>query len=156
VGVIQRRFERKGEAGGVLLIDDYGHHPTEIVATLATLKTCYPDRRAVVLFQPHRYTRTRALLEEFTQAFNQADRLIVTEIYAAGEAPIPGVSGEALYEAIRAHGHRDVHFEPEVERLPARVAPDLAPGDVVLTLGAGSISGIGREILRLLQNESGA
>ena len=156
VGVIQRRFERKGEAGGVLLIDDYGHHPTEIAATLATLKTCYPDRRAVVLFQPHRYTRTRALLEEFTKAFNQADRLVVTEIYAAGEAPIAGVSGEALYEAVRAHGHRDVRFEPEVERLPARVVPDLVPGDVVLTLGAGSISGIGREILRMLRHEAGA
>jgi len=156
VGVIHRRFERKGEAGGVLLIDDYGHHPTEIAATLATLKTCYPDRRAVVLFQPHRYTRTRALFEEFTKAFNQADRLILTEIYPAGETPISGVSGETLYEAIRAHGHRDARFEPEVERLAALVTADLTAGDVVLTLGAGSISGIGQEILRMLGNEDGA
>jgi len=155
VGVIHRRFEIKGEAGGVVVIDDYGHHPTEIRTTLATLKACYPNRRAVVVFQPHRYSRTSALFEEFTTAFNQADRVILTEIYAAGEKPITGITGLALFESIRAHGYREALFEPDLDRLAAVVVSGLNSGDVVLTLGAGSISSTSDEILRLLKNEAG-
>jgi len=152
---IHRRFQIKGEAGGVIIIDDYGHHPTEIKATLAALKICYPDRRIVVLFQPHRYTRTKALLEEFSTAFNQADRLIVTEIYPAGEKPIEGVTGLGLAEAVRNHGHHETGFCPEVKDLAAEVAPELTPGDVVLTLGAGSIWQAGEELLSLLSHGPG-
>ncbi|MBW2084837.1 MAG: UDP-N-acetylmuramate--L-alanine ligase, partial [Deltaproteobacteria bacterium] len=145
----------KGEAGGVVVIDDYGHHPTEIRTTLATLKACYPNRRAVVVFQPHRYSRTSALFEEFTTAFNQADRVILTEIYAAGEKPITGITGLALFESIRAHGYREALFEPDLDRLAAVVVSGLNSGDVVLTLGAGSISRTSDEILRLLKDEAG-
>lgn len=155
VGVIHRRFEIKGEAGGVVVIDDYGHHPTEIRTTLATLKACYPNRRAVVVFQPHRYSRTSALFEEFTTAFNQADRVILTEIYAAGEKPITGITGLALFESIRAHGYREALFEPDLDRLAAVVVSGLDSGDVVLTLGAGSISRTSDEILGLLKDEAG-
>lgn len=152
VGVIHRRFENKGEKAGVIVIDDYGHHPTEIRATLSALKSSYPDRKTMVLFQPHRYSRTKALFAEFTSAFNKADRVIFTEIYPAGEAPIEGVNGRALYESVRAHGHRDVGFEPEFERLAERAVAELEPGSVVLTLGAGSISTISDRILGLLEN----
>jgi len=155
IGVIHRRFELKGEIGGITVIDDYGHHPTEIRSTLTALKTCYPDRRAVVVFQPHRYTRTKALLEEFTAAFNQADQLYLTEIYPAGEKPIEGITGLALYESIRAHGYREATFEPDLGRLAAQVVSGLEKDDVVLTLGAGSISRISREILRLLKDGAG-
>lgn len=152
VGGIQRRFHLKGEAAGITVIDDYGHHPTEIRATLAALKACYPDRRKIVLFQPHRYTRTQALFEEFATAFNQADRLILTEIYAAGEEPIKGVTGRALAESIRTHGHHESDFSPDVDSLASKVASELNPGDVVLTLGAGSVWRVGEQLLEILKN----
>jgi len=152
VGGIQRRFQLKGEAAGITVIDDYGHHPTEIRATLTALKACYPDRRKIVLFQPHRYTRTQALLEEFATAFNQADHLILTEIYAAGEEPIKGVTGRALAESIRIHGHHESDFSPDVDSLASKVASELNPGDVVLTLGAGSVWRVGEQLLEILSN----
>ena len=148
---VGRRFERKGEEGGVTVIDDYGHHPTEIKATLSALADCFPDRRKVIVFQPHRYTRTESLFEDFLSAFNQADRLVVTEIYSAGEKPIEGVNGRLLAEAVRSHGHRDVVFHEELSSLAETVVELLAPGDVLLTLGAGSINLIGEESLRLLK-----
>lgn len=154
-GGIHRRFQLRGEAAGVLVIDDYGHHPTEIKATLSALKGCYPDRRAVVLFQPHRYTRTQALFEAFSTAFNQAERVILTDIYPAGEKPIDGITGLALLESIREHGHHGADYEPDVERLAARVATELSPGDVVLTLGAGTISKVGEILLDMLRHGTG-
>ena len=152
---IQRRFQRKGEVGGITVIDDYGHHPTEIKATLAAMRACYPDRRLVVLFQPHRYSRTSALFEDFAQAFNQADRLILTEIYAAGETPLPGVTGVKLADSVREHGHHDADYEPSVEELPQRVLPELRSGDVVITLGAGNIFRAGEALLELLRDGAG-
>lgn len=147
---VGRRLEKKGEAAGVMVIDDYGHHPTEIKATLSALSACYPGRRKVVAFQPHRYTRTQSLLGEFLSAFNEADKLVVTPIYAASEPPIPGVTGEALAAAIASHGHRGVSFHGDLATLPGALAGELRPGDVFLTLGAGNIAQVGPQVLRLL------
>ncbi len=136
---VERRFHLRGEAGSVMVVDDYGHHPTEIKATLAAARQGWSERRLVVLFQPHRYTRTRDLLDDFAHAFKDADHLFVTEIYAASEQPIPGVSGAKLVEAIRAAGHPSVTFVERKEQLVEAVFPQVKPGDLVLTLGAGDI-----------------
>ncbi|GHV56268.1 UDP-N-acetylmuramate--L-alanine ligase [Deltaproteobacteria bacterium] len=148
---VGRRFEKKGEIRGVTVLDDYGHHPTEIRATLAALTDCFPRRRRVVAFQPHRHSRTYKLFQEFISAFNQTDRLIVTDIYGAGEAPIEGVDARRLAEAIRSHGHRDVTYHDNLATLGDSLAASLAPGDVLLTLGAGNIHIVGEEVLRLLE-----
>jgi UDP-N-acetylmuramate--alanine ligase len=151
----ERRFERLGEAAGVLVVDDYGHHPTEIRATLEALRTRAGERRTVVLFQPHRYTRTQHLRQEFLTAFNEADVLVVMDIYAAGEAPIPGVSAPDLAEGIRAHGHRNVtYLGSDRARVAAHVCEISRPGDLVLTLGAGDVSQLGPDILRRLEAEA--
>ncbi len=150
---IERRFESKGEAAGVRIVDDYGHHPAEIRATLSAARSLHPGR-VVVVFQPHRYTRTHLLLEDFSTAFHQADVLWVTEIYAAGEDKIPGVDGQVLADAVRAHGQRDVRFTPDLEELPAVLAKALEPGDLLITLGAGNISALGPRVLRALAGES--
>jgi UDP-N-acetylmuramate--alanine ligase len=148
-GGVQRRFTVRGDAGGVTVVDDYGHHPAEVKATLRGAREAF-RRRVVCLFQPHRYTRTRDLLGEFATAFNDADALLLTDIYAAGEEPIPGATSESLAEAIRACGHRDVTLVPRAEL--ARVARDrVRPGDLVLTLGAGDITAVGPELLELLR-----
>jgi len=147
---VDRRFQIKGTVRDILLVDDYGHHPAEIQATLAAAKAGF-DRRVVVLFQPHRYTRTQKLLREFFTAFYQADVLLVTEIYAAGEPAIPGVSGRRIAEGVARHGHRDVTFVPDKGELAAAALPRLMPGDLVLTLGAGDIVRVGEEILERLQ-----
>ncbi len=147
---VQRRQQIIGEARKILLMDDYGHHPTEIRATLAALRAAYPDRRLVVLFQPHRYSRTQGLMKEFFTAFHEADLLVLTDIYSAGEQPMEGVSGEILAEGVKRHGQRHVLFCPEIEVLPAQVLPHLRGGDVVLTLGAGNINRIGDKILEKL------
>jgi len=147
---VDRRFQIKGTVRDILLVDDYGHHPAEIQATLAAAKAGF-DRRVVVLFQPHRYTRTQKLLREFFTAFYQADVLLVTEIYAAGEPAIPGVSGRRIAEGVARHGHRDVTFVPDKGELAAAVLPRLMAGDLVLTLGAGDIVRVGEEILERLQ-----
>jgi UDP-N-acetylmuramate--alanine ligase len=148
-GGVQRRFTVKGEVGGVTVVDDYGHHPTEVMATLAGARRAF-GRRLVVAFQPHRYTRTHDLMKEFSTAFNDSDVLFVTSVYAAGEEPIPGATGEALAEAIRAHGHRDVTYVEKRVDVPAAVAPRLREGDIVLTLGAGDITQVGQDLLTLL------
>lgn len=145
-----RRFELKGEPKGIMVVEDYGHHPTEIKATLDGAKRGW-ERRLVAVFQPHRYTRTAHLLDDFARAFNQADVLVLTEIYPAGEAPIPGVSGRGLYEEIVRFGHKDVHFEPDPAAIPARLEGLLRPGDIVIVLGAGSINRIVPEILARLE-----
>jgi UDP-N-acetylmuramate--alanine ligase len=146
---IERRFERKGEASGVAVVDDYGHHPAEIRATLAAARQVH-DGRIVVVFQPHRYTRTQHLFDEFATAFHQADLLVLTEIYAAGEEKIPGVESARLAEAIRAHGQRDVRFVADLDAVPEALAADLAPGDLVITLGAGNVSSLGPKLLAAL------
>jgi len=147
---VERRFHLRGEAGGVMVVDDYGHHPTEIRATLAAAKQGWTDRRVIVLFQPHRYTRTRDLLEDFSRAFTDADRLFLTDIYAASEQPIPGVSGARLAEAIRASGHPSVTFVERKDDLVNQVLPEIKPGDLVLTLGAGDIWKSGPALLARL------
>jgi UDP-N-acetylmuramate--alanine ligase len=146
---VQRRFTVRGEAAGITVVDDYGHHPAEVMATLAGARAAF-GRRLVVAFQPHRYTRTRDLLPEFARAFNDADLVVVTGIYAASEEPIPGVSGEALVEAVRAHGHRNVSYVERRADVAAVLFPRLEKGDLVLTLGAGDITQVGPELLKLL------
>jgi UDP-N-acetylmuramate--alanine ligase len=145
---VDRRFQTRGEAGGVLVIDDYGHHPTEIAATLETLRARAGARRTVVLFQPHRYTRTHALWDDFCRAFHSADTLLVTDIYPAGEEPIPGVTSEALAKAVAEKGHRHVVYAGDLRTASKRLADEARDGDVVLTLGAGSVGSAGEELLK--------
>ena len=147
---IHRRFEVKGEPRGILIIDDYGHHPTEIRATIGAIRDSW-KRPLTVVFQPHRFTRTRDLFDEFLTAFEGADRLILTEIYAAGEDPIAGASSEALYQAIKRKGHLDVEFVPDKNAIVGQLAADLASGDVLLTLGAGDIYRVGEALVEALQ-----
>jgi UDP-N-acetylmuramate--alanine ligase len=146
---IERRFERKGEAAGVQVVDDYGHHPAEIRATLAAARQVHPGR-VVVVFQPHRYTRTQLLFEDFTTAFHLSDLLVLTEIYAAGEDKIADVDGARLADAVRAHGQRDVRFVADLDAVPAVLVPELRAGDLVITLGAGSVSSLGPKLLAAL------
>jgi len=151
---VQRRFQIRGRARGVTVVDDYGHHPAEIRATLAAAKAGF-ECRVVTVFQPHRYTRTQHLRQEFLTAFNQTDVLIVMDIYPAGEAPIPGVTGEDLAEGIRAHGHRNVtYLGSDRTRVLAHLAEITRPGDLVLTLGAGDVSQLGPELLKRIDADS--
>jgi UDP-N-acetylmuramate--alanine ligase len=151
---VQRRFQVRGRAAGVTVVDDYGHHPAEIRATLAAAKAGF-DARVVTVFQPHRYSRTLHLRQDFLTAFNQADVLLVMDIYAAGEAPIVGVSGADLAEGIRAHGHRDVTYVGDDKaRVVQRLVELTRPGDLVLTLGAGDVGHIGPELLLRLGADS--
>jgi UDP-N-acetylmuramate--alanine ligase len=151
---VQRRFQIRGTAGGVTVVDDYGHHPAEIRATLAAAKAGF-DSRVVTVFQPHRYSRTLHLRQEFLTAFNQADVLVVMDIYPAGEAPIPGVTAVDLADGIRAHGHRNVtYLGNDRARIVDHVCEISRPGDLILTLGAGDVSQLGSDILRRLDAES--
>jgi UDP-N-acetylmuramate--alanine ligase len=145
---VDRRFQVRGEEGGVLVVDDYGHHPTEIRATLETLRARAGGRRTVVLFQPHRYTRTRALWDEFGRAFHAADVVLLTDIYPAGEEPIEGVTAEALARALAEKGHRNVAWVGSLKEATERLAGCVLEGDVVLTLGAGNVGSAGEEVLR--------
>jgi len=150
LGGVQRRLEVKGEAKGVTVVDDYGHHPTEIKMTLQAAKECWPERRLVVVFQPHRYTRTQALFDDFTRAFYQSDVLAILPIYAASEEPIEGVSAQALSEGIKAHGHKQVIYFDGLSEAAARLVGILTPGDLLLTLGAGDVWKVGMELLKEL------
>jgi len=145
-----RRFELRKTVGGVMVIEDYAHHPTEIKATLEAAKRGFA-RRVVAVFQPHRYTRLSKLMTEFATAFNQADVLVLTEIYPAGEDPIPGVTGRALYEEVRQFGHRNVVFEPDLKGIGAVLKEILVPGDIVLVLGAGNINKTIPDIIAMLE-----
>jgi UDP-N-acetylmuramate--alanine ligase len=150
-GGVQRRFQVIGQADNVTVVDDYGHHPAEVRATLAAAKAGF-DRRVVVIFQPHRYTRTLHLYQEFLTAFNQADVLVVMDIYPAGETPIEGVSASDLADAIRAHGHRDVtYLGRDRARVLDHVIDISRPGDLVITLGAGDVGLLGPELLHRLE-----
>jgi len=144
---VQRRLEIKGETNGVIVIDDYGHHPTEIKITLKTVAENWPDRRKVVVFQPHRYSRTRALFDEFTRAFYQSDVLVVLPIYAASEKKIKGVSSQILCEGIKAHGHKEVIYADGFKAAHSLLKQTLQPRDVLLTLGAGDVWKVGMEVL---------
>jgi UDP-N-acetylmuramate--alanine ligase len=149
-GGIHRRFEVKGEEREILVVDDYGHHPEEIRATLRAAREGFP-RRLVVAFQPHRYSRTRDLFNDFLEAFDDADALIVTDIYSAGEERIDGVSAEALCHALKRRGHLDVRYVPGRETVAGAVLEIIRPGDVVLTLGAGDIHRTADELLGLIR-----
>lgn len=148
---VQRRMQKKGEVGGISIVDDYGHHPTEIRATLEAIKQAWPQKRLVVLFQPHRYSRTKALFKEFQTCFHKADYLIISDIYPASEEPIPGVTGESLLEATKLHGQRHTLYIGELDNMAEELLPILREGDLVLTLGAGNIVKVGEELLALLQ-----
>src|ERR1700736_4970950 len=147
---IDRRLQHIADvqtaAGRVTIIDDYGHHPTEVAATLEALRQGYPDRRIVLAFQPHRYTRTHDLIDDFSKALSTADALLVTEVYAAGEAPIPGADGRAICRAIRGRGNVEPIFVDKVEDLAESLADVIQDGDVIVTMGAGHISAISHEL----------
>ncbi len=145
LGGLARRFQIKGEKKGIVFVDDYGHHPTEIHTVLKTAKEVWPFRRLVVLFQPHRYTRTRDLAERFAVSFYYSDLLVVFPIYPAGESPIDGVDHHNLAREIKSHGHKDVFVQDAMEA--QLVLPLLRQGDVVLTLGAGDIFRLGEELI---------
>jgi len=149
---IHRRFEVKGEAGGVTVIDDYGHHPQEIKVTLRAAREAYGGR-VIAIFQPHRFTRTRDLFDSFLEAFDDADLLILTEIYAAGEDPLEGIDGETLAEALKRRGHADVRFVREPQAIVEAVRPALRGGDIVVTLGAGNLHQICQPLLDALARE---
>jgi UDP-N-acetylmuramate--alanine ligase len=149
-----RRFQFKGEEKGITVVDDYGHHPTEIKATLSAARIGAPNRRIVVLFQPHRYTRTHDLMDEFASAFNNADVLLVTDIYAASETPIEGVNAEVLTGRIKSYGHKNAEYVGEVDGAAQRLGAVVREGDLVITLGAGSVHRAGDQLLSLLRGEA--
>jgi UDP-N-acetylmuramate--alanine ligase len=155
-GGIQRRLEVTGEIGGVTIVDDYGHHPTEIDATLRAIRSVWPNRRLMVVFQPHRYSRTQALWQEFCAPLSAANVLLLTEVYAAGERPIPGVSGMLIHQGVQALGHREAVFLPQKEDLAAQVLKLVQAGDVLLTLGAGDVWKVGEHVLRALKEGEAA
>ena len=153
---VGRRFQSYGNItlpenrGHALLIDDYGHHPVEMAATLAATRGAYPQRRLVLAFQPHRYSRTKDLFEDFVAVLNQTDALVLTEVYAAGEAPIVAADSKALSRAVRVHGKVEPLYVEDVAALPATLLNVLQDGDVVLTMGAGSISAVPKQLLALV------
>jgi UDP-N-acetylmuramate--alanine ligase len=148
---VARRFEIKGKFSGVTLIDDYGHHPTEIRATLEAARGC-GYKRLLVLFQPHRYSRTQHLWQEFKSAFNQADVVVITDIYAAGEAPMEGITGELLAEAVSAAGHKNVVYSSTLQGGIEYMLRESRPGDAVMTIGAGSVGRVTEELALLLDS----
>jgi UDP-N-acetylmuramate--alanine ligase len=135
---IGRRFELKEKINNIMIIEDYAHHPTEIATTLDAAKRGWM-RRIVAVFQPHRYSRLSALMKEFATSFNQADVLIMTEIFAAGEKPIEGISGKVLFEEIKQFGHKSIYYEPDLKKVPALTAKLVLPKDIIIVMGAGSI-----------------
>jgi UDP-N-acetylmuramate--alanine ligase len=145
----ERRFQLLGEVDGIMVVDDYGHHPTEVAAVLAAARAGI-DRRVVVVFQPHRFTRTAQLHEAFGAALAAADEVVLTDIYAAGEDPVPGVTVDLIAEAARARGAAPVHVVRPLDAIAPLVARLARPGDIVITLGAGSIGTVGEDILREL------
>ncbi|HEX8878499.1 MAG TPA: UDP-N-acetylmuramate--L-alanine ligase [Candidatus Acidoferrum sp.] len=147
---VGRRFDIKGTVNDITVIDDYGHHPAEIRATLAAARGC-KFNRLLVLFQPHRFTRTQHLWDEFCRAFNQADVLVLTDIYPAGEAPIPGVTSEGLANAIRGAGHKNVHYSHSLPEATDYLLKQARPGDAILTIGAGSVSRAGNDFITRLE-----
>lgn len=150
---VQRRLEVKGEVQGISVVDDYGHHPTEIKTTLQAIRESWPGRRLMVVFQPHRYTRTKALFEDFSRAFYQSDMLLVLPIYSAGEPVIPDVEADRLSEAIQRHGHKEVTYRDSFESACTFIKDALKEGDILLTLGAGDVWKVGEMVLKLLETK---
>jgi UDP-N-acetylmuramate--alanine ligase len=151
-GGVQRRFTLKGEAAGVMVVDDYAHHPTEIRATIAGARTSFDDKRVVAVVQPHRYTRLRDNFDAFVACLDGADAVVVADVHAAGESPLPGFDGKALAEAVRARTpNRPVEYHGDFEQLPSRLAACCREGDLVLTMGAGSITRIGPRLVEQLE-----
>jgi UDP-N-acetylmuramate--alanine ligase len=155
LGGLERRFQVKGTENDIIVLDDYGHHPTEICATLTAARECWPDRRLIVIFQPHRYSRTKALYDRFVMSFNDADVLILAPIYAASEIPLEGVDSEWLYNGIREHGHKEVILCGSRDEIIQVALERLEPGDVAMTLGAGDIHDVGDALLERLKGERG-
>jgi len=151
---VERRFHVRGQVGDIVVVDDYGHHPEEIKAVLKAAKKGWVNR-VVVVFQPHRYSRTRDLFGEFLSAFNDAEKLILTEVYAAGEEKIEGASGEALYKGIKGYGHKDVSYVPETSKIPSYLESVVVPGDIVITLGAGDVWKAGVMFVESLKAKAG-
>ncbi len=151
---VERRFQVKGRAGNIMVVDDYGHHPVEIKAVLKAVKDGW-RRRAIIVFQPHRYSRTEDLFSEFITAFNDADVLIITDVYGAGEAPSKDFNSEKLFEAIKKHGHRAVEYIAQKEEIPARLIELTESGDMVITLGAGDVWQVAEETLTALEEKYG-
>jgi UDP-N-acetylmuramate--alanine ligase len=149
---VARRLEIKGQVNGVIVIDDYGHHPTEIKTTLEAILRSWPERRKVVVFQPHRYSRTQMLFDEFTRAFYQSDVLIVMPIYPASEKMIPGVTASNLAKSIRAHGHKEVIYVGGIDECLLYLQEHVKPNDLILTLGAGSVFKVGEAFLEKLKS----
>jgi UDP-N-acetylmuramate--alanine ligase len=155
---VGRRFTVRGrghlpgrrDEAPVTVVDDYGHHPAEIRATLAGTRAGFPDHRLVAVFQPHRYTRTRDLLPDFARAFDDAEVVVVTDVYAAGEEPIAGATSAALVERLREHGHPDVRHVARRSEVAVALLPQLHPGDLVITFGAGDVWQCGDELVRQL------
>ncbi len=147
-----RRFELRGEAGGVRVYDDYAHHPKEILATLAVARSVVtePEGRVVAIFQPHRYTRTQAMADEFAVCFGEADSVMIMEVYGAGDAPIAGVDGALVCRKVHEAGHRDVRYCPDFKSVAEAVAAIARPGDVVLTMGAGDVTNLADPLLEAL------
>jgi len=150
-GGAERRFQFKGEEHGISVVDDYGHHPTEIKATLSAARIGAPSRRIVVLFQPHRYSRTADLMDEFASAFNNADVLLVSDIYAASETPIEGITAEVLTNRIKSYGHKSAEYIGSIDNSAEVLRDTVREGDLVITLGAGTVTRIGDQLLGLLK-----
>lgn len=153
-GGVGRRFTVKGEPKGIMVVDDYGHHPAEIKATLAAARQGWPERRIVTAFQPHRYTRTHELFDEFVTAFYDADVLVLTDVYAAGEQPIEGATAERLSDEVRRHGQKDVTYIANRELIPVHLAGIVKEGDIVITLGAGNIWQQGETLVKMLEAQN--
>jgi UDP-N-acetylmuramate--alanine ligase len=163
---IGRRFQQYGEfetgKGKVLLVDDYGHHPSEVAATVAAARNAWPERRLVMAYQPHRYTRTRDLYEDFAKVLSSVDTLLLLEVYSAGEAPIAGADSRSLCRSIRARGQLDPIYVPTPADLPAALADVLQDGDVILTQGAGNIGALAKQLaaqklqISSLKNQAGS
>jgi len=152
---VQRRFEILHHTEPLVVVDDYGHHPVEIQATLRTMKEVWPHRRLVVIFQPHRFSRTQSLLKQFWASFNDADVLFVNDIYAAGEEPVAGLDANSIVDGVKQFGHKNAeHIATQRETLN-RLTEILEPGDVVLTLGAGNIWELGRDLITNLPTPLG-
>ena len=150
---VGRRFQVKGEPRGIMVVDDYGHHPAEIRATLSAARQGWPERRIVAAFQPHRYTRTHELFADFVTAFYDADVLVLTDVYAAGEKPIEGATAERLAKELRRHGQKEVTWIADREKIPEHLAGIVREGDIVITLGAGNIWQQGDALVKLLDNQ---
>lgn len=151
LGGLARRFQKKGEKNDVLVIDDYGHHPTEIMASLETAREAWPENRLIVVFQPHRYSRTKELYDRFVISFNHSDVLVIAPIYPAGEREIEGVDSEWLSRGIKEHGHREVHLATNQDHILSLLLEMVRPGDRVITLGAGDIYRVGENLLEIMQ-----